>query len=1338
MYRLAASNAANYDIHTDISVYNWTADKERNVFFRVWIGTTAAHLCAGGGAYSVYLTVQPAAANSYTYAMEPKTSITAGATEYSMGCVTIPFPVYTGDVINVRALGVTGDTSVGVVVERYDDSLPNVAPQTAGGIVCGSSAYQLAIDSAGKVAVPDTQKVDVNTIKTQGVTAGAAVTVLASVGTAATSTAQTGDSYALIGTPTSTGPASIAHDIANISSAIVTGTPSNVFATAGALTRGTALQTDLTAIGTPSTYAATATNDAAWFASKPTTAATVNGIALTGLWQQCTFLCGASKATSVTVIGSFRAASARFSNVYAYNYVTTFWDLISSSVNRLNTNAADLTYGPYYLLPAHQKNIVAGDGEVIIAFVSPSVTITDILAINQMFVAASLAAPTAAEIANAVKQNSLLMYYPSGVWLDSVNGTAGTVVGTNGTLTTPVTTLADAVTINASLNQTLYNNKANRTLTLDRTMDYCSLDGPGGWYLALGGQSINGTVIRNSEGITGVATSSTKECFLYDCQLGTSSWGEADFHRCHIISATITLTQDISYLFDNCVWVPTSGASPILDFGTHTTGARYVVMGNNTGMVTIKTMKINDILMLDGDMDVTLDATCTAGTVYLSGNIRLTNSGSGQTIHQEGRMATDQTVGVNWANVINKTTTNALTNTTISGVTVSGDVTLAASQPNYAPARIADLGMINAGTVVSSSSTTLVQLAVTASATPMYYNGMTLRIKTGAGAGQSRTIISYGGGTNVCTLDRALVTQPTNASTYEVWTSDSPTLNAALQVATSNATASVAINSGTVVDTTGSPVNKITLASSASASASIYNNNIIAITGGTGVGQSRTIVAYTGTASLPNRCATISPAWVVTPVAGSTYAVYAAVSPSLFSDQGVSQGITPATTDTIILAATASATNSYYNGSLVVIVSGTGSGQANEILSYVGSTRTATMVDNWAVAPFTDSVYEVLPVNASVPTGGTSTLSMQDVRDAMAMPSTASVQSGSVDYAIGAAAMAVPGSTGGLADYSTLVAMMRSSGLLTHITVGGNATVNVGGSQVSIGSRFTVSDANYGKYPSYGNGVAGLLSGSKLYLWYTPAFKRWYITPVVGTVPADDWYYQCTQVDELPFGNPSGWIAEGSTTGSFTSFDAITGTGAVALTANQHVIVDSGTVTTTTNLTNAPANGDLTAAMKQSVRDAMTLDSNATVVEGSIDYAVGAANATAPGMSTGLATTPKAGWSDSVTFSGNATINSVSIGTTYTLDGFRTGYPIYTNGTFHLWYWQATKLWLITPTVSVLPAHYWQYQATRDELPFGFVVPLSGDYLWTGFGTTGGYITGLEAIDNIGPQYSAF
>ena len=63
-------------------------------------------------------------------------------------------------------------------------------------------ANALTVDANGEVTVPDGQKVDVNTIKTQTITCAAGVTVLASVGTADASTAQTGDSFAIVNSGT--------------------------------------------------------------------------------------------------------------------------------------------------------------------------------------------------------------------------------------------------------------------------------------------------------------------------------------------------------------------------------------------------------------------------------------------------------------------------------------------------------------------------------------------------------------------------------------------------------------------------------------------------------------------------------------------------------------------------------------------------------------------------------------------------------------------------------------------------------------------------------------------------------------------------------------------------------------------------------------------------------------------------------------------------------------------------------------------------------------------------------------------------------------------------------
>ena len=85
-------------------------------------------------------------------------------------------------------------------------ALPNAAAEAAGGLYTrGTGAGQIAQDANGNV------RTNLDTIKTQTVTCAAGVTVLASVGTAATDTAQTGDAFARLGAPVG---ASISADIA--------------------------------------------------------------------------------------------------------------------------------------------------------------------------------------------------------------------------------------------------------------------------------------------------------------------------------------------------------------------------------------------------------------------------------------------------------------------------------------------------------------------------------------------------------------------------------------------------------------------------------------------------------------------------------------------------------------------------------------------------------------------------------------------------------------------------------------------------------------------------------------------------------------------------------------------------------------------------------------------------------------------------------------------------------------------------------------------------------------------------------------------------------------------
>jgi hypothetical protein len=96
----------------------------------------------------------------------------------------------------------------------------SAATPTAGGI----DANLLSVNGTpfGGANVPG----DIQTIKTQGVTCGAAVTVLASVGTASASTAQTGDAFARVGAAgaglTALGDARIANLDATVSTRLPT------------------------------------------------------------------------------------------------------------------------------------------------------------------------------------------------------------------------------------------------------------------------------------------------------------------------------------------------------------------------------------------------------------------------------------------------------------------------------------------------------------------------------------------------------------------------------------------------------------------------------------------------------------------------------------------------------------------------------------------------------------------------------------------------------------------------------------------------------------------------------------------------------------------------------------------------------------------------------------------------------------------------------------------------------------------------------------------------------------------------------------------------------------
>lgn len=156
---------------------------------------------------------------------------------------------------------------------------------------------------------------------------------------------------------------------------------------------------------------------------------------------------------------------------------------------------------------------------------------------------------------------------------------------------------------------------------------------------------------------------------------------------------------------------------------------------------------------------------------------------------------------------------------------------------------------------------------------------------------------------------------------------------------------------GTCPEAAGSSTT-ITLADDAIAVNEYYVGGDIELTGGTGSGQTKTITAYNGT----TKVATVGTAWTTNPDDDTTYAITK-------DDPGYKPPqtgtATAGGTNTITLESSASDDDDYYVGQTIDLTAGPGMGDQRVITGYVGSTRVATVDEDWSATPTTSTDYSI-------------------------------------------------------------------------------------------------------------------------------------------------------------------------------------------------------------------------------------------------------------------------------------------------------------------------------------------------------------------------------------------
>lgn len=227
-------------------------------------------------------------------------------------------------------------------------------------------------------------------------------------------------------------------------------------------------------------------------------------------------------------------------------------------------------------------------------------------------------------------------FYQNGaVWVDTVNGSPGTVTGVNGTQRNPVNNMPDANTLATALGLDRFELApgSNITFAAAQSSKYFSARGA---TLNFGGQNIAGTTIFGAL-VSGTSTGAQpvlRECFL----VGNSSFGTNFILDDCTLAGTITLPTGVSLIKD-CVAAVLGGTPPILDFGAATLNSQ-VDLRKYAGHIEIQNLGQagTDSLFMDSPGgDLTINANCVGGNVTIRGIVGLTNNGTGITFDVEQR-----------------------------------------------------------------------------------------------------------------------------------------------------------------------------------------------------------------------------------------------------------------------------------------------------------------------------------------------------------------------------------------------------------------------------------------------------------------------------------------------------------------------------------------------------------------------------------------------------------------------------------------------------------------------------------------------------------------------------
>ena len=388
---------------------------------------------------------------------------------------------------------------------------------------------------------------------------------------------------------------------------------------------------------------------------------------------------GGNRTAAEAVFKGYLDGSNDALNIQAYDFIGADWETRAVLSGQAGSSNIVQTVP---LLSKHTGLSGADIGLVLIRFQGAAQT-SPVLYVDELLVA-------------GVSLSQTVGYSAGEIWVDTINGTAGSESFVNGVADNPVSTWADALTLSTNLGIQRFRLVGASTITLTANSDSYTIVGDGTATLTLAGQSVSGAVISgcilagNDDGSNTVAT------IYRDCTVGTQSFGLHRMENCGL-SGTLTLAEAGTFDWINCHSRVAGTGTPAVNVGTAVANTN-LNMRNYSGGIEVQEFGDTgtDTMSLEGQGQLVINANCSGGTIAIRGAFTVTDNASGAvTLSDEARLDMPQInaevdTGISDAALA---TAAALSTaqTDLDTITGSDGVTLATTQGNYAPSTTAEM-----------------------------------------------------------------------------------------------------------------------------------------------------------------------------------------------------------------------------------------------------------------------------------------------------------------------------------------------------------------------------------------------------------------------------------------------------------------------------------------------------------------------------------------------------------------------------------------------------------------------------------------------------------------------